>query len=477
MPVLFGYLVKCSLGLSVVWLFYRLALKRLTFYQWNRGYLLCCSLLAFFIPFINISPALGVQAQNGLPAYIPALEKYIAPVNTYTVHSNASGFWNMGLYILLAGITLLIGRLFIQYLSFLRIRRSASIIYRDKITLYHVPGNIAPFSFGNAVFINASQHSEAELQKIIRHEFVHAEQKHTLDIVFAELLCIVCWYNPFAWLIRNSIRQNLEFITDEQVLQHGVARKEYQYLLLKVVGDNRFSIGARFGISSLKERIGMMNRLRSAKTGLYRFLFLLPLAAVLLLAFRQQLKNNAAPYREPRAASNMPRSIDTPPPAPLPPPAPEPPFKLENGVKSIVVKANRAEVTFYDKSPEVYNLGDAGEKKKFYSRYGRNEEKPLQPQPNNEQVKSIAQPAPPEPTQGQPAPESYAYFEGTIKGAAVTCINNQVTVKPASGAPEKYNLDIPAEKQAFRQKYGGIPAPPPPPPPPPAPASWPGDDE
>jgi hypothetical protein len=56
-----------------------------------------------------------------------------------------------------------------------------------------------------------------------------------VDILLAELFVIFNWYNPFAWLIRFSIRQNLEFIADQQVLAGGMDRKSYQYHLLEVV--------------------------------------------------------------------------------------------------------------------------------------------------------------------------------------------------------------------------------------------------
>src|SRR5438067_2739132 len=82
------------------------------------------------------------------------------------------------------------------------------------------------------------------------------------------------------------MRQNLEFIADQQVLQTGLDRKQYQYLLLKVTGVNAFSIASNFNFSSLKKRIAMMNKTKSAKVHLIRFLFILPLLVVILLAFR-----------------------------------------------------------------------------------------------------------------------------------------------------------------------------------------------
>jgi len=104
----------------------------------------------------------------------------------------------------------------------------------------------------------------------------------------AELMCMLNWYNPFCWLIRWSIRQNLEFIADQQVLGKGVDRKGYQYHLLKVIGEPRYRLANNFNISSLKKRIIMMNKIGSARLHLLKFLFVLPLAGLLLVAFRDK---------------------------------------------------------------------------------------------------------------------------------------------------------------------------------------------
>lgn len=73
---------------------------------------------------------------------------------------------------------------------------------------------------------------------------VHVRQHHTADMMLAELLLVLNWFNPFAWILRHAIRQNLEFIADRQVLTHGVDRRQYQYLLVKVVGQRNFSMAS-----------------------------------------------------------------------------------------------------------------------------------------------------------------------------------------------------------------------------------------
>ncbi|HZE84700.1 MAG TPA: hypothetical protein VE035_10335, partial [Puia sp.] len=95
-----------------------------------------------------------------------------------------------------------------------------------------------------------------------------------------------------------------EFIANSKVLEKGLDKKGYQYHLLKVIGEPRYRLANNFNFSSLKKRIIMMNKIRSARLHLVKFLFLLPLFAVLLVAFRsQQSFTVATPVQERQTAA------------------------------------------------------------------------------------------------------------------------------------------------------------------------------
>jgi len=299
MPALALYLMKLSVSLSVVWIFYQLLLRRLTFYSLNRWYLLFYSLLSFFIPLIDVGRMIG-QETAGAPMVIrliPSITPYEAPaVVPVVVHSSFRNVWVILLFAVLLGSCILLMRMVISWVSLQRLRKRATgqladlpaPLGNEGVLIYQVDEPIAPFSFGNAVFLNRELYSEHELKEIILHEYVHIRQKHTMDILLAELFVILNWYNPFVWLMRHSIRQNLEFIADQQVLAGGLDRKSYQYHLLKVVGQSPYRLVNKFNFSSLKKRIIMMNKIRSARLHLVKFLFILPLIAVLAVAFRNK---------------------------------------------------------------------------------------------------------------------------------------------------------------------------------------------
>ncbi|MCE7060602.1 M56 family metallopeptidase [Dyadobacter sp. CY343] len=292
-PVL-DYLIKLSVSLAFTSLFYQLFLRRLTFYNWNRLYLLKFSALSFLVPFIDINHTIETISHADSTAMFSAVPT-ISQIHPQVTVSQAStpqaqfGMESWILAVLAIGSGIMLLRMLFHWYSFRRIVRKAELVSEDDIKIYHVKRNISPFSFGRSIFYNPEMHGEDELKDIILHEYIHVRQRHTLDVIWAEILCVLNWYNPFAWMIRHAIRQNLEYIADDQVLQNEVDPRDYQYLLLKVAGVPEFRIANRFNFSSLKERIIMMNKKRTPRFFLVSFLFAMPLLVVLLLFFRNDI--------------------------------------------------------------------------------------------------------------------------------------------------------------------------------------------
>ncbi len=300
MPDIFEYLTKVSICIILVYLFYRVVLRPLTFYRWNRLYLLIYSLACFVIPFIDLSPSItgSTLEQSPVVQLIPVIEQYTIITAVEERNTSAVNGWTVFKYVLITGALLFFIRLLLQFFSLLQIRKKAALFTSGEIKVYHVGEKIIPFSFGNSIYLNHDLHEKEELQKIILHEYIHVKERHTLDIIWAELFLALNWYNPFAWMIRKSIRQNLEFIADARVLEEGVDKVHYQYLLLKVMGNSGSPVTNQFNFSSLKNRIVMMNKIKTAKIHMARLLFIIPLLAVILLAFRtasgRDDRNNAS---------------------------------------------------------------------------------------------------------------------------------------------------------------------------------------
>ncbi len=289
MAVYFEYLLKASICQAIVFLFYSLLLKRMTYYTWNRYFLSIFSVLSFMVPYIDVDVFAEAQQQSTISFInqIPSIAAHPLIAN----YNNNLGDLN---YLLILSIVYLVVfsilflRLSIQLLSIRKIKLKATLMVDGEVKIYHLSEPILPFSFLNSIFINKDNYSKDELQKIIDHEQVHAEQKHTLDVLVTEIICIVNWFNPFVWLIRKAVRENLEFIADDGVIQKGVDKKNYQYLLLKVTGNIPSSIASNFTFSSLKNRIFMMNKTKTSGFHLLKFVLLVPMIVFLLLAFRSR---------------------------------------------------------------------------------------------------------------------------------------------------------------------------------------------
>ena len=104
-------------------------------------------------------------------------------------------------------------------------------------------------------------------------------------MLLGEILCIFFWFNPVVWLLRKEIRQNLEFLADEQVVNSGYNRKNYQYHLLRLSHQSTaVPIVNNFNVSQLKKRIIMMNKKKTSRIGLLKYAFLLPVTGLLILA-------------------------------------------------------------------------------------------------------------------------------------------------------------------------------------------------
>ncbi len=377
MPEWVVYLVKFNTSIALVFLFYWLVLRKMTFYSWNRWFLLGYSCLCFLMPFANIDPIL-VQTKfsnNDFVQSIPVFSGYLRNSHdTFPVARSQFNSWNLFSYLLDCGFLVMTVRLILQFFAFMKIRRLAKLVSKTPVKLYQVEQNIIPFSFGKGIFINPANHRQDELGAIINHEFIHVKQKHSIDILFTELLCIFAWYNPFAWLMRHAIRQNLEFIADNYVLNKGADKKKYQYLLLKVMGVSPIGITNSFNFSSLKKRILMMNKIKTAGTHLIKFALILPLVLVLLLAFRHQSSvspqvNNSSAQDTLPEAKPQPAIVAS---APiLPKAAIAAPIPSGDAMSISIDKNNKATVELKNGKIKIYDLNKPADKAAFETKYGQ----------------------------------------------------------------------------------------------------------
>ena len=274
------YFLKVNIAIALFYLFYRLFFVRDTFLKTRRGYLLASIVLSFIYPFLNITGWLENQApvQQALSGFILLNEVTITPENSgIDVETLIYSMYG------LVSVFLLI-RLVIQFISILRMKRKGVEIMLQDTRIVALKSEIAPFSFFGKIYMNPELHTKSETEQILTHETTHVKQMHSIDVIFTEMLSIICWINPAAWLMKREVRQNLEFLADNKVIESGFDSKSYQYHLLQLAYQSpNVKLTNKFNISPLKKRITMMNQKKSSKTTAFKYLMVAPLIAALII--------------------------------------------------------------------------------------------------------------------------------------------------------------------------------------------------
>lgn len=148
---------------------------------------------------------------------------------------------------------------------------------------------IGPFSFFNYIVYNPEIHTSQELEFILKHEMVHAGQRHTLDLLLGNLLTCFLWFNPLAWAYKKGIIQNLEFIADRETVDAISSKKEYLHTLVKVsFRDLQPALSNSFYKSFIKKRILMLNNNKTSTENLWKISFVFPALLAFMLVFNVQ---------------------------------------------------------------------------------------------------------------------------------------------------------------------------------------------
>ena len=273
------YLIEVIVFQAIFLGIYLIFLRKETFFQWNRIYLLSTVLLAFVLPFIEI-PLL--QSQVFLPAQLQVLNPVIigaAPAGASVTEAtqNFSGaFWWMALY--LAGIVCTLAILLRKYQEvnrYFRFRR------KDDQRIITIPNSDAAFTFLNTIFLGENMDAETR-RHILAHEKVHVSQRHGLDLLFFELLRILFWFNPIIYGYQHCISELHEYIADAQAVRQTEPISYYNQLLNTAFGSQKISfINTFFNQSFIKKRIIMLQK-NSKTTAKWKYLLLIPVLAGML---------------------------------------------------------------------------------------------------------------------------------------------------------------------------------------------------
>lgn len=283
------YIAKASGLMAMFILAYYAFLRKETFFNTNRWYLLTGLLTSALLPLVEYTKVVWVEPHPLQQLQQIDLNRLV--MMQQLQESTEMGFtinWldiAAGMYIL--GVIFFLTRFVIDILTLRKLIKGQPVVKEDGFLLVDSPKIKSPFSFFNYIVFNSATLKPEELNNILTHEKVHSGQKHSLDMIIGHLYCAVFWFNPFAWMYKKSIAQNLEFIADAEATKQIEDKKAYQKTLLKItVHPECIAITNHFYQSLIKKRIVMLNRQQSKKRNSWKYVLVLPALVAFMLAFQ-----------------------------------------------------------------------------------------------------------------------------------------------------------------------------------------------
>ena len=292
------YILKSAACLAVFYLFYKLLMSRDTFHRFNRFALLGLLVLSSLLPLVEASvnsPAAVQETMLTLEQLLLMADIQPEGESMAAATPSATVLWlRAALLVYLTGIVFFIARNLCSLARLGRLirqgKREALDSYlpdrkEKNVRLVVHDHDIAPFSWMHWIVI-ARKDLEENGREILIHELAHIRNRHSWDLLLADLCIFVQWFNPAAWLLQQELQNIHEYEADETVLREGVNARNYQMLLIKkAVGTRLYSMANSFNHSSLKKRITMMLKEKSNPWARAKYLYILPLAALAVTAF------------------------------------------------------------------------------------------------------------------------------------------------------------------------------------------------
>ncbi|WP_240938610.1 M56 family metallopeptidase [Arenibacter sp. 6A1] len=285
------YVLECVAFQLLFLIVYDLFLKRETFFQWNRVYLLGSFVLSILLPWIKIEALKTTVSQDSFvyPEYLWDMDMSSGFVGA--AKPTVSFHFTTTEMVLYGGMIIAAGLFVFKLYQIIQLKRKGEIRYFESFTRVMVRNSQMAFSFFRSIFLG-DQVLEKDHDSIIQHELVHIEQRHSWDLLFFELMRIVAWFNPLVYVYQNRISELHEFIADAKVAKTH-KEEQYQMLLSQVFQTQNISFINHFYSSSLiKKRIVMLQKTKSKQIWRLKYLLMLPLVMGMLAYTSSEAQEN-----------------------------------------------------------------------------------------------------------------------------------------------------------------------------------------
>jgi len=258
-----NYILKSGILLLIFYAVYKLVLENERMFRFNRAYLLGSLIFSFVIPFQLFSFETTLSDKM---SFVQLDEIVLQNSNKSSDAISGYDFLSILIFAIyvFAVLMLIIRFLWLVTAFYNKSKKNESrLLNGEKVVLVDEP--ILPHSFWNTIFINKNEFENGRIpSELIAHEKAHLEQKHTLDILFIEVLQIVFWFNPILFFYKKAIKLNHEFLADESVNKQFGAVRNYQNLLLHFASNkNTISLASNINYLITKKRLLMMTKKKS----------------------------------------------------------------------------------------------------------------------------------------------------------------------------------------------------------------------
>ncbi|WP_047420406.1 M56 family metallopeptidase [Cellulophaga sp. Hel_I_12] len=268
------YIIEC-IGFQLLFLIiYDVFLKKETFFQWNRVYLIGAFLASLVLPFIKIDVFKTTIASSFVefPTYFQGI---LLDELVLKGENNATFILSLEHIILFSGMFVALLIFCYKLYQVHQLTNKGTVRYLTDFTRVIIQNSEIAFSFFKSVFIGDKIMAQNH-QAIIAHELVHIRQGHSYDLIFFELMRVVAWFNPLVYVYQNRISEVHEFIADAAVAKTH-KKEQYQLLLTQVFRTQHISfINPFFKSSLIKKRIVMLQKSKSRKALALKYALVVP---------------------------------------------------------------------------------------------------------------------------------------------------------------------------------------------------------
>jgi murein DD-endopeptidase MepM/ murein hydrolase activator NlpD len=285
------YLIKSCVYITAFYIPFILILKRTTFFNINRLYLVGGLLLSFFLPLCTGFTTISSYAPPDLPFMEPIVTQTELVISQTTESTDFLNTTTLLFIFYLIGIAVQLIRVTRSTAGILKLKKQSENFVHQDVRVFRT-NTSAPFTFFNAVFLPKSLDDPG----ILAHEAAHVHHYHWIDLSIVEIGSIILWFNPVMIFYRRSLKQQHEYSADQAAIKSGVDLAEY-LISIKQQIESAFPspLTSGFYFQSIKNRINMMTQKRTSVFGLATYTIVLPIIICLLMAFSSKDQTQRIP--------------------------------------------------------------------------------------------------------------------------------------------------------------------------------------